>query len=174
MGLFGLFRRDKKKEGLLELQGIVSGKQYNKLVMTEKQLIDAATRAAQRDIEIIQDCMRIIKETKKPDTFFSRLDLFVVTAERLRIYEKHLRFSVSPSAAYGQLWDDYQECIGQFLVRYFMDVFDQAAKLKTDRAKLNKYQKFYDSLQPYYEQMNAENIDYIETKYRAYTRRLKA
>ena len=172
MGLFDLF--GKKKKHLLELQEVVLGKKSTRLIMTEKQLISAATASAQRDIEIIQDCVRIVSETKKPDTFFSRFDLLISKSEHLRIYERFIRFTESPSAAYGQLWNDRQECIGQFLVRYFSDVFDQAEKLKTDKGKLNKYQKFYDSLQPYYEQMNAENIDYIETKYRAYTRRLKA
>lgn len=173
MGLFVLFGGKQKKESLLELQDVVSGKSYGRLVMSEKQLIDAATRSAQRDIEIIHDCIRIISETKKPDTFFSRFDLFIEAADRLRIYEKHIRFSSSPSAAYGQLWEDQQECTRQFLIRYFSDVFDQAENLKTDKGRLNKYQKFYDSLQPYYDKMNEENIDYIETKYRAYTRALK-
>lgn len=172
MGLLGMF--GKKKENLLELQEIVLGKSYTKLIMTEKQLISAATASAQRELEIIHDCLRIISETKKPDIFFSRLDLLFAKAERLRIYEKHISFTESPSAAYGQLWEDRQECISLFLVRYFSDVFDQAENLKTDKGKLNKYQKFYDSLQPYYEQMNADNIDYIETKYRAYTKRLKS
>ena len=174
MGLLGLFTQKKKKDDLLELQKIVLTNSPDKLIMSEKKLLQMAGGMAKRDLEIIRDCIRIIGETKKPDTFFSRFDLLIVKAENLRIYEKHLRFSGSPSAAYGELWEDRQECIRQFLIRYFCDIFDQAEKLKTDKGKLNKYQKFYDSLQPYYSQMNAENIDYVETKYRAYTRGLKA
>ena len=174
MGLLGLFGQRKSEEELLELQKVVLVNSPDRLIMSEKQLISEATRMAQRDLEIIQDSIRIIKETKKPDTFFSRFDLLIERAENLRIYEKHIRFTVSPSAAYAELWNDRQECIRQFLVRYFLDIFDQAEKLKTASGKANKFQKFYDSLQPYYDQMNADNIDYIETKYRAYAKALKA
>ena len=173
-GMFSLISHNQEKEELLELQKLVLGNSPDRLIMSKEKLIATAKCAAQRDLEIIQDCVRIISETKKPDTFFSRLNLLISKVENLRIYEKHLKFSGSPSAAYGQIWEQHQECIGQFLVRYFSDVLDQAEKLKTDKGQRNKYQKFYDSLQPYYDQMDASNIDYIETKYRAYTRSLKA
>lgn len=172
MGLFDLFGAN-KKEGLLELQKLVLANSPNKLIMSEKQLKGMATEAAARDLEIIQDCIRIVGTTTKPDTFFSRLALLIDKADNLRKYEKFISFKgATPSEAYGQLWEDHQESIHQFLIRYFSDIFDQAEKLKTNKGKLNKYQKFYDSLQPYYNQMNAENIDYIETKYKAYTRYL--
>ena len=172
MGLLDLFG-SKKKEELLELQKLVMINSPDRLIMSEKQLKSMAATMANRDLEIIQDCICIIGSTNKPDTFFSRLALMIDKADNLRKFEKYVSFKgASPSEAYGQLWNDHQECIHQFLVRYFMDVFDQAEKLKTDKGKLNKYQKFYDSLQPYYNQMNANNIDYIETKYKAYTRYL--
>lgn len=171
VGLFGLF--GKKKADLLELQKLVLKDSPNKLILSEKQLKSMAAQAAARDLEIINDCVRIIGSTKKPDVFFTRLALLIKKADDLRTFEKHIRFSgASPSLAYGEIFADMQECIGQFLVRYFMDIFDQASNAKTVKGKLAKYQKFYDSLQPYYDQMNKENIDYIETKYRAYTRSL--
>lgn len=174
MGLLNLFIKKKKELDLLELQKIVVVDSPNRIIMSEKQLLQSAERMAQRDLEIIQDCIRILGETKKPDTFFSRFDLLVDTADRLRKFEKYLSFSESPSAAYAEVWENRQECTGQFLVRYFSDVQYQAENLKTDKGKLNKYKKFYDSLQPYYDQMDADNIDYIETRYRAYTNRLNA
>lgn len=45
--------------------------------------------------------------------------------------------------------------------------------MKTDKGKLNQYQKFYDSLKPYFAEMNADNINYVETKYRVYTSALE-
>ena len=154
---------------LLELQEAVTGERHTKLVFPEKQLIKLAGQSAQRELEIMNDCVRILKETKNPETFFSRFDLLIEKAGHLKVYEKHLKFSVAPSAAYAEIWQDRQACIYQFLFRYFSDTFDQAQKLKTDKGKLNRYQKFYDSLQPYYYQLNDENKDYVETKYRAYT-----
>lgn len=175
MGLMDLFKGKTNKDDLLQLQKIVVADSPDKLIMSEKQLKSLAATSAQRDLDIIQDCVRIIGTTKKPDTFFSRLDLLVEKADNLRTYEKFLSFKgASPSAAYGEIWSDYQEAIYQFLFRYFLDTLDQADKAKTAKGKLSKFQKFYDSLQPYYERMNAENIDYIETKFRAYTRDLRA
>ena len=174
MGLLNIFS-GKKKEELIELQKLVVEDSPDRLIMSEKQLKNIAADNVNRDLEIIQDCIRILGSTTKPDTFFSRLALLIDKADNLRKYEKHLKFKGTlPSEAYGQLWEDHQECIHQFLVRYFSDTFDKAEKMKTEKGKFNKYKSFFDSLQPYYDQMNAYNIDYIETKYKAYTRYLKA
>lgn len=169
MGLFDLFN-SKKKADLLELQRLVLVDSPNRLTMSEKQLIKSAENIVKRDLEITKDCIRILKSTTKPDTFFSRLDLLIEKADKVRKFEKYIRFSVSPSLAYNELLKDYQECIYQFLVRYFCETFDAAEKLKTESGKRNRYQKFYDSLQPYRHYMNDDNIDYIETKFKAYTR----
>ncbi len=179
MGLFGLFGNKKKAESeeakreLLELQKLVLVDSPDTLIMSEKELKAIAIKQAQRDIEIGQDCIRIVCNTKDPDTFFSRYDLLIESSDHMRLFEKHLNFSASPSLGYSEVWANQQKAIHEFLIRYFSDVFDQAAKLKTIKGKLNKYQKFYDSLQPYYDKMDAENIDYVETKYRAYTRSLE-
>ena len=171
MGLFDVLK--KQNSELLELQKLVLKDSPDYLILSEKQLKATASQIAARDLEIIQDCIRIIGDTKKPDTFFTRFDLLIEKADRLRKLEKFIHFSgASPSLAYGEIFAEEQECVGQFLVRYFMDVFDQASNTKTVRGKLSKYQKFYDSLQPYYHRMDESNIDYIETKYRAYTRNL--
>ena len=68
MGLFSLFGNKKKKEDLLELQKNILVNSPDRLIMSEKQLMESATRMAQRDLEIIQDCIRILGETKKPET----------------------------------------------------------------------------------------------------------
>lgn len=52
-----------------------------------------------------------------------------------------------------------QEEIRTFLNRYFDDAKKKADKMKTDKGKLGKYEKFYQNLQPYYESMNSENIE---------------
>lgn len=162
------------KASWLELQDLVTDKPYGKLIMSKKRLLAVAKSCATRDIKIMQDCSRILQSTNKPETFFSRLDLFNVQLNRLMIFQKHIRFSgVNPSRIYDTFQKEYQELLHNFLVRYFSDVFDHAEKLKTDKSKLARYQKFYDSLQPYYVIMNEDNIDYIETKYKAYTRYLK-
>ena len=78
MWLFG-----KKKEELLIWQNLIMQDSPNKLVMTEKQLKQATEQQASNDLRIIQDCIRIISETVKPDIFFSRMDLLKETSKLL-------------------------------------------------------------------------------------------
>lgn len=173
MGLFDIF--GKKKAELLELQKIVLDNSPDQLVLSEKQLIELAKIHAQNSLRIVQDCSKILQSTVKPDVFFERFQLLILHSSNMAILEKYVPFrGASPMAAFNVLMAEKQQCINQFLIRYFCSVFDKAETLKTDKGKFNQYKKFYDSLLPYYDEMDADNIDYIETKYKAYTRRLKA
>lgn len=165
MGLLNLFG-GKKKE-LLALQKLVLKDSPNRLVMSEKQIVSSANRMVQRNIEIMNDCVRIVKETVKPDTFFMRLDLLEETTKGLSAFgkfKKYIHFSIPPFLVYANFRKDKPKAIAQFLVRYYEDTCKQAEGMKTEKGKINKYKKFYDSLQPYYDQMAAENIEYIEAK----------
>lgn len=171
MGLFDLFMN--KNEKLLKLQRIVLEDSPDKLVLSEKQLKAMANQKAANSLRIAQDCCHALQTTTNPDVFFERFQLLVLHSSELAILEEYISFSgASPTTAFNVLVNEKQECIKQFLIRYFDKVIDKAESLKTDKGKLNQYQKFYDSLKPYFSEMDADNIDYIETKYRAYTRRI--
>lgn len=73
MSSVGLFGKSKKE--LLLWQNLIICGSPNKLVMSEKQLKLATEQQATNDLRIIQDCIKIISDTVKPDIFFSRLDL---------------------------------------------------------------------------------------------------
>lgn len=66
-----------------------------------------------------------------------------------------------------------QDEIRAFLKRYFNDAKKQADKMKTDKGKLNKYEKLYQNLQQYFELMNSENIEYAENKYKSLVEKFK-
>lgn len=154
---------------LLEWQNAVVEGSQNKLICSEHQLQQITTQQAENDLRIIHDCVQLTQSTLDPDVFFMRLDLLVEKSEHLCTLEKYISFSgASPKDAYNQVIEQRQEAIKQFLIRYATDCFDKAEALKTAKGKLGRYQKFYDSLQPYYEIMDTDNIDYIETKYKAY------
>ena len=128
-------------------------------------------KQAQNDLRIINDCTKIVESTLKPDVFFMRLNLLVEKSKHLANLEPYFSFSgVSPTDAYNEVLNNYQEAVRLFLIRYFTDTFDKAEAMKTEKGRIGKYQKFYDSLQEYYFYMNEENIDYVETKYKAYTK----
>lgn len=168
------FMSRKRKEELLCLQKNVLDNSPDKLICSEKQLIALAYQKAENSLRIVQDCNKILQTTIAPDVFFSRFQLLIQHSSNLAIMEKYISFSgASPTAAFNVLMSEKQECIKQFLIRYFCKVLDKADSLKTAKGKLNQYQKFYDSLTPYFAEMDADNIDYIETKYKAYTRLLE-
>lgn len=165
-------KQQKKKDYLLQWQKTVLKDNVNDLIMTEQQLREATIQQAENDLRIIADCKKLIETTNKPDVFFMRLNLLIEKSAHLCALEKFISFSgASPTEAYNEIKNDYHKAINQFLVRYFSDTFDKAEVMKTEKGKIGKYQKFYDSLQEYYCYMNEENIDYIETKYIAYTRK---
>lgn len=74
MGLFG-----KSKKELLAWQKIVLYNSPDKLIMSEKQLKQISNQSAQNHIRIIQDCIKLIRHTTKPEVFFSRLELLKKT-----------------------------------------------------------------------------------------------
>lgn len=170
MGLFNLF----KSKELLEWQNTLLEKPVSRLIMSEKQLRSQTYSRVENNMRIIKDGIKILNETTKPDTYFDRLDLMINCINDLLKFERYVDFRGStPSEAMVEFVEQKQISIHQFLVRYFTAILDKAESLKTDKGKLNQYQKFYDSLQPYYSVMDADNIDYIETKYKAYTRLIK-
>ncbi len=174
MGLFDFIKEksNERKDHLLRWQNLLMPDSPNRLIMTEQQLKAATLQQAENDLRIIQDCMNLVEKTTKPDVFFMRLNLLVEKSKHLVILEKYITFSgASPTAAYNDVLSNYNEAINQFLIRYFSETFEKAEAMKTEKGRIGKYQKFYDSLQEYYCYMNDENINYIETKYKAYTSR---
>jgi len=161
----------KKKKMMLEWQNTLLENPVPKLIMNENLLVEQTLIRLDNDLRIAKDCIKIIENTTKPDVFFERLSLMEEVSKDMVRFEKYFSVTnIKPSDALNEFYTNKQESIRQFLIRYFCAVFDKAEKLKTDKGKVNQYKKFYDSLQEYYEIMNEENIDYIETKYKAYTR----
>lgn len=179
MGL--IFRKNKRmiaqnkvREHLIEWQNKLLTEPVETLIMTEKQLREETNIRVMNNLRIGNDCTRILETTIDPDVYFGRLQLLVETIEDCVIFEKYVSFAnAKPSEALEEVKRDRQQSIKQFLIRYFTAVFDKSETMKTNKGKLNQYKKFYDSLQPYYDRMSANHIEYIETKYIAYTRSLK-
>lgn len=166
-----LQEKQQRRNRLLQWQRLLMTDSPNELIMTEQQLKSLTAQQASNDLRIIKDCAKLVESTLKPDVFFMRLNLLVEKSKHLASLEPYIPISgASPTEAYNEVVSNYQEAVKQFLFRYFSDTFDKAEAMKTEKGRIGKYQKFYNSLQEYYSYMNEENIDYIETKYRAYTK----
>lgn len=161
-----LFKKRKEKQRhLLEWQKAIEPNSPDKLVMTEGQLKHTSEQQATNDLKIIQDCNNIISDTTNPETFFSRFDLMKERCEHLKRLEPYIQFSgASPTEALHEIVDNEQEAVYIFIARYYNSVLEKAESLKTKKGKDNQFQKFYDSLQPYHNRMDARNINYIESK----------
>lgn len=169
-----LFMSRKRKEELLSLQKIVLADSPDCLVCSERQLKEMACQMAENSHRIMSDCSNILQTTVNPDVFFERLQLFAAHCFTLVSLENYISFSgASPTTLYDVFLREKQEVIHEFLVRYFNKVDIKASGLKTAKGQLNQYQKFYDSLKQYFTEMDTNNVDYIETKYKAYTRLLE-
>lgn len=155
---------------LLKLQKLVIEDSPDVLIYSGTQLYAMAEEKSANSFRIVNECSSILQTTVDPDTFFERLQLFSSHCRSLVDYEDFVSFSgATPTELYNTLITEKQELIKEFLVRYFSKVLDKTDTLKTAKGQLNQYQKFYDSLTPYFSEMDADNIDYIETKYKAYT-----
>lgn len=158
---------------LLKLQKLVIEDSPDVLTYSGAQLYAIAEGKSANSFRIANECSSILQTTVDPDTFFERLQLFSTHCRSLVDYEEYISFSgATPTELYNTLILEKQELIKEFLVRYFSKVDIKASGLKTVKGQLNQYQRFYDSLTPYFSEMDADNIDYIETKYKAYTRLL--
>lgn len=158
---------------LLKLQKLVIEDSPDVLTYSGAQLYAIAEEKSANSFRIANECSSILQTTVDPDTFFERLQLFSTHCRSLVDYEEYISFSgATPTELYNTLILEKQELIKEFLVRYFSKVDIKASGLKTVKGQLNQYQRFYDSLTPYFSEMDADNIDYIETKYKACTRLL--
>lgn len=124
--------------------------------------------ALQRDLEILNDCAQLIENTVNPETFFSRYDLYMqklaVSAEaqashRVKVQGDNL------VQKYERMNTDKQkvETINAFIDRMWADTRQKADKLKTEKGKENRFNKFVESLSVYNERMPAQCIEHYNT-----------
>lgn len=164
-----IFNPAKAHAYYLEWTDLVMLRNPNRIVLPYPKLQKLTAVQINDDQRIMNDCFAILGKTTKPDTFFSRLDLLVEKAKHLSAlanyakqagYKPNCLRAISNSASMR-----YNYVIQMFLNRYFSETANKAESLKTEKARIGRYQKFYDSLQEYYCYMNKDHIDYIETEY---------
>ncbi len=158
MGLF-----NSKKADLLEWQNLLSHGNTKTLKLTEDQLRKATRPYLQRLIEICQDCARLINTTVNPDVFFKRYQMLLEKSEEIARFEKFYKFSgASPTKELEQIRKQKQSAISNLIDRCINQYENDAANLKTEKAKLNNLIKMRDSLRAYYIEFNEENREKVE------------
>lgn len=157
------------KKLLLEWQKIVVPNSPNKLVMSKKQLEESSIMQVNNTLKIIQDCVELVNNTVNPDVFFKRYKLLKEKAYHLKKFEPYVKFSgVLPTESFQNVLDMEPASTHAFIQRYAASIKKQADSLKTEKGKIKKYQLFYDSLTPFFDQVSQDDISYIEEKYREF------
>lgn len=158
----------KQKTELLQLQKILIENSPDELLYSKNELLQTAQSEASNCLRIFKDSILIIVKTADPDTFFSRYDLLLKQAERIDILSDYVKFNgVEPKSVYQEALNDKQKQIYQMINRYWSETIKGADSLKTDNGKKNRYQKFYDTLERYKNEISEENIIYYTAKYRS-------
>lgn len=158
-----LEQQQKENRELLQWQKVILHDKSNKIIMTRKQLASATKQRADNDLRIIKDCTKIIQETTKPETFFSRYDLLVEKAKDLVEISPYTKLTgADPNEAYNQIINQKQIAISMFSKKYIEETIKKVNSLKTEKGKNNNYQKAYDNISLYFDQMDDSNIAYIK------------
>lgn len=106
--------------------------------------MDMSTRIKQ-----INESVAIMKKTKVPETFVSRLDFIIENYQKLTEYER-MGIVVSqskPSLTLNKMIESRDSVIVEFLEDALVDLRVKLLSLKTEKAKKNQVQKFRDTVE---------------------------
>lgn len=112
------------------------------------------------------ESVELLDKTIKPDVFFNRYDFMIETLSRLSAMEKHIKFkNEKPSLALQKLNDpNVREAqTANFIVRAVEKLTADVEKLKTEKAKHGKIDKFYSDMKQFSEYLTPSNLMLLET-----------
>lgn len=130
-----------------------------------KSKSDIDVTSLNRDLQILNDCAKLIENTVTPEVFFNRYDLYLEKLSLLANAQKNKIVKVKGE----NLIQKYSEmstlekrisATDEFIGRFWKYTCIKADNLKTEKGKNNRYQKFLDSLSEYNEKMPRECIEY--------------
>jgi hypothetical protein len=164
MGVLDFFKSNKNENSkLIDLQNIIFNSNSTKLEVNRKQLNDALSKYVFNHSKIVNDCVNLIGSTIDPKTFFTRFDLLTTHLKALSKVENHYSFSgISPSAQFKKLLTDKEMMINAFIDKSYKKLLSKASSLKTEKAKQNNINKFFDNMYSYKNNMSSLNIEHLE------------
>ena len=153
-------------EDQLKLQKILVADSPDYLVMSKKQLLEQARFRLSNNMRIIKESAAIVESTCDVGTFFSRFDLIIERYKDCCLFEPLIPFEGhSPTGAYNQAVSERQKEIEKFVHRHIAKLIEDAAKLKTERGRQNRYAKSYEAFKNYYSSINESNQAIIESEF---------
>lgn len=161
--VLGIFRKDKEAD-VESYDNQIENNRTNILDSPEKM----EQYSAANSLRICRESIKIIYETTNPDTFFSRYEIILKETANIEAHSDKFNFGdLSPQTMRQEVVNGKQKYVRNMIDRYWDETVKGADTLKTYSGKKNRYQKFYDTLEQYKNEISEENISYYTAKYRS-------
>ena len=160
------FRRLLKKESIetktVEEKVIVEQYTYGEIANIQT--------SGQRNIEIYNDSINLVKSTENPEVFFPRLSLADESlTEVIAMIQQYSFLTVDGDnleEELGKFKQEKESMTQKFADRHYAACVKSAEKLKTERGKEKRYLRNYQDLLPYFVGLSEETFDYINHKWK--------
>lgn len=111
----------------------------------------------------MQKARGIVNRTTDPDAFFTEYDSLKELAEKLTVAAKYVKFKgTKPAEVLRMAREQEEAATREFILRCFARAQLNAEKLKTEKGKLGQFEKFQDSLVPYFFRMSTVNAELVQ------------
>lgn len=109
------------------------------------------------------NCYRWIKDATAPDKYFENYIKSIQLLMELNRYTAKFKFEQpTPYQQLNELNEKYTDNTNQFIGRYWESALKSIEKLKTEKGKTNKKEKFFNSLlKDYFGYLNQDNINFL-------------
>ena len=98
-----------------------------------------------------------VKESTTPEKFFTNFDKLIAALTELTTIDYEF-LEPTPNSELNELRENEQKYYQDFLSRSWIKTVSDAAKLKTDKGKLNKIHSFFRNIEPYIKRFSNETL----------------
>lgn len=136
------------------------------MTLCNKSVKQSTKPAENHKFKIIGECAHLIDNTFKPTTYFSKYDLLLETLCDLSEFEQQNTFSAPCSDCYSKQFKEMQAAMEdntqQFLRRTYAQFLTSLSGLKTKRGKMNHFENYLKSFEPYLDKFTPKNLKLLE------------
>lgn len=116
-----------------------------------------------RDRRVAGDCLELTAKTMNPDVFFFRYDMLIETLALLSLYHRMFRVPAQDPEPELRRALEYRDArTADFIRRSRSNMAQKAAALKTEKAQRGRYEKYYQEMSLYIEQLSAQARQTLE------------
>ena len=149
---------------LYELQQLLYGAESSRGSVPENEIIGLMVQKVGTALSGLSEHANHMDNAKTPDEFF---DSYIVAKNKLTElipFEPYFKFAASPSEAMETLYGDQSTVCIDFVRDCYEKAEKKAEELVTERGRMGRYQRLYDSMKPYLDVMDKKSYDYVKDK----------